>query len=341
LNTVTKKESESAILQAASILRGGGLVAFPTETVYGLGGNALDPDAAKKIYAAKGRPSNNPLIVHIAYPEDAEKYAHTCELYYKIADAFMPGPITVILPKREVVPSEVTGGLDSVALRCPEHQVAHELIMAAGVPIAAPSANISGSPSPTSAEHVIHDLDGKIDMILDGGECRVGLESTIVKVEGDHLIMLRPGGVTYSDLISVCERVEIANAVVEAPSPDETPLSPGMLYRHYAPKASLALLDGDFSKRLEFMREKSRDPQVALICSEEIADAIGKCEAEIFTNGKEEDYVSQAHGLFSALRRADESRAERIYAAMPLKSGMGLALYNRLIRAASYNIIKL
>ena len=181
---------------AAKILAEGGLVAFPTETVYGLGGNALNADAAKHIYAAKGRPSDNPLIVHIAKPSDAEKYAITSDLYEKLAKAFMPGPLTVVLPKRDIVPLSVTGGLDTVGIRCPGNPVARELIRLAGVPIAAPSANLSGRPSPTTAAHCVDDLDGRVDCIIDGGESEVGLESTIVKIMGDSLTVLRPGAIT-------------------------------------------------------------------------------------------------------------------------------------------------
>ncbi len=341
MKTVIEKISKASISRAAEILRAGGLVAFPTETVYGLGGDATDADAAAKIYAAKGRPQNNPLIVHIAYPEDAERYAYTCELYYRIADAFMPGPITVILPKKDAVPDSVTGGLDSVALRCPSHAGAHELLKASGVPIAAPSANLSGSPSPTCSEHVISDLDGRVDMILDGGECEVGLESTIVKIDGDKLIMLRPGKISAEELESVCREVDIADAVTEKPREDERPLSPGMMYRHYAPKAPLALLDGSFEKRVAFMLEKSSNADVALILSSEASERIGECSASLYVFGDENDLDAQAHSLFAFLRRADSDGAKEIYTALPQKNGMGLALYNRLIRAASYNIIKL
>lgn len=341
MNTIIEKVSEESILRASDILRSGGLVAFPTETVYGLGGNALDADAAAKIYAAKGRPSNNPLIVHIAYPEDAERYAYTCELYYRIADAFMPGPITVILPKKDIVPSAVTGGLDSVALRCPSHAGAQALLKAANIPIAAPSANLSGSPSPSCAEHVISDLDGRVDMIIDGGECEVGLESTIVKIDGDSLLLLRPGKISAEELECVCREVDIAQAVTEKPREDESPLSPGMMYRHYAPKASLALLDGSFENRVKFMREKSSDGAVALLLSREAAARIGECAASLYIFGDEDDLDAQAHSLFAFLRLADSDGAKEIYTALPQKNGMGLALYNRLIRAASYNIIKL
>ena len=198
--------ADALIKRSAQIIKKGGLVAFPTETVYGLGADATDKDAAKKIYAAKGRPSDNPLIIHIARPEDAEGYAYTSELYYKLAEAFMPGPLTVILPKKDTIPNEVTGGLDSVAVRCPSHEIARMLIAEAGVPIAAPSANISGSPSPTRADHVYKDMNGKIDAIIDGGECEIGLESTIVKLDGGKAILLRPGAITADALGCVCAR---------------------------------------------------------------------------------------------------------------------------------------
>ena len=191
---------EKDLARAAAILRSGGLVVFPTETVYGLGGNATRDEAAKKIYAAKGRPSDNPLIIHIADPTDAEQYAVTNALYYRLAKAFMPGPLTVILPRKNTIPKSTTGGLDSVAVRCPSHPVAHRLIELCGVAIAAPSANLSGKPSPTSAAHVAQDMDGRVDMILDGGESEIGLESTIVKIDGDGLILLRPGGITCDAL---------------------------------------------------------------------------------------------------------------------------------------------
>ena len=212
--TASQSIDADAIERCAQIIKNGGLVAFPTETVYGLGADATDKNAARKIYEAKGRPSDNPLIIHIAKPEDAESYAHTSPTYYALAKAFMPGPLTVILPKKNTIPFEVTGGLDTVAVRCPAHEVARALITASGVPIAAPSANISGSPSPTSASHVINDMNEKIEAIIDGGECEIGLESTIVKLEGSKAILLRPGAITADALGCVCESVEIAPAVM-------------------------------------------------------------------------------------------------------------------------------
>ena len=333
-----KPESEKIAL-AADLIKRGGLVALPTETVYGLGADATDEHAAKKIYAAKGRPSDNPLIIHIAYPQDAEKYAYTSELYYKLAKAFMPGPLTVIMPKREIIPSSVTGGLDSVAVRCPSHPIARALIEASGVAIAAPSANLSGSPSPTSAEHVISDLDGRVDMIIDGGNSEIGLESTIVKINGDSLTLLRPGGITYDALLCVCDKVDIAPAVTDKLAENERPLSPGMKYRHYAPSAPLVLLDGEYEKVLAFMSDAQKTQNCAIICFDEDAECLLK--DKIITIGKKDDQAAQAAKLFSALRDADKLTADIIYAHLPTKDGIGLALYNRMIRAAAHTIKKI
>ena len=334
IETIT--DGGSDLLHAAEMLRAGGLVVFPTETVYGLGGNGLDANAAEKIYAAKGRPSDNPLIIHIAKPEDAELYAHTSETYYRLARAFMPGPLTVILPKRDNIPFATTGGLDTVAVRCPSHPVAHRLIELAGIPIAAPSANLSGKPSPTSAAHVAQDMDGRVDMILDGGECEIGLESTIVKLDGDALTLLRPGAVTYDALCMVCEQVSIAPAVTEQLAKDERPLSPGMKYRHYAPTAPLILLDGDAERVIRFLRAEQQEGNCAILCYDEELPYLQ--EQGLFPIGEREDLATQAHLLFSALRRADRTDATVIYAHLPPKHGLGLALYNRMIRAAAHTV---
>ena len=329
--------NDKTLTRAGEILRRGGLVVFPTETVYGLGADALDADAAKKIYAAKGRPSDNPLIVHIADPADADKYAVVGEAYKRLAKAFMPGPLTVILPKRDCIPMTVTGGLDSVGLRCPENPIARRMIAAAGVPIAAPSANISGKPSPTSAEHVRFDMDGKVDMILDGGECTVGLESTIVKVEGDKLTLLRPGAITLDMLRALFDSVEVSAAVTEQLSENVRPLSPGMKYRHYAPTAPLYLLCGSDEKRLAYCT--AADSDTLLLVFDE--------EAELFPThkviaiGSKNDERTQAKRLFAALREADSTGCKKILAPLPKQSGLSLALYNRMIRAAAHNIITL
>lgn len=328
--------------RAAEIIRNGGLVVFPTETVYGLGGDATNADAAKKIYAAKGRPSDNPLIIHIAKPEDAEIYAHTSKLYYRLADAFMPGPLTVIMPKRDIIPLSTTGGLDSVAVRCPSNPIARALIEKSGVAIAAPSANVSGKPSPTCAEHVKYDMDGRVDMIIDGGECDIGLESTIVKIDTDHtgheyLTLLRPGGITYDALCMVSERVDIAKAVTEMLEKDERPLSPGMKYKHYAPRAPLTLIDGDERDVLDFFISEQKNCNCAILCyDEEIPYLENRLLLPV---GKKEDIKTQAHLLFSRLREADLTDAEKIYAHKPPTDGLGLALYNRMIRAAAHTLL--
>ncbi len=331
--------SARAIKRAAEIIRSGGLVVMPTETVYGLGGNGLDADAAKKIYAAKGRPSDNPLIIHIADPAEAEKYCHVSAMYYSLAKAFMPGPLTVIMRKKDIIPYSVTGGLDTVAVRCPDHKVANALIREAGVPIAAPSANISGRPSPTDASYVREDLENKVDMIIDGGECDIGLESTIVKINDDGtLTLLRPGAVTYDALTLVSEKVEIAPAATEKLGENEKPLSPGMKYRHYAPACPLVLLDGNDTAQLEFLRGETESRKCAVLCyDEEIPSLDG---ALLYPIGAKEDLASHAHRLFKLLRDADKSGCEIIYAHLPPKSGLGLALYNRMIRAAAHTIKK-
>ena len=327
---------EADLKRAASILQNGGLVVFPTETVYGLGGNGTDELAAKKIYAAKGRPSDNPLIIHLATPEQAALYAYPSPLYDRLAKAFMPGPLTVILPKRENIPSSVTGGLDSVAVRCPSHPVAHRLIELAGIPIAAPSANLSGKPSPTAASHVAEDLNGRVDMILDGGDCEIGLESTIVKIDGDSLILLRPGGITYDALCMVCEKVTVADAVTHQLAANERPLSPGMKYRHYAPTAPVVLLEGNDDRVLSFLQSEQKARKCAILCYDEELPHLQPLS--LFPVGKRDDLEAQAKALFSALRKADGTDAEIIYAHLPPMHGIGLALYNRMIRAAAHTV---
>ena len=327
---------EDDLARAATILRNGGLVVFPTETVYGLGGDATRDEAAKKIYAAKGRPSDNPLIIHIANPADAERYAVTNELYYRLAKAFMPGPLTVILPRRESIPTSTTGGLNSVAVRCPAHPVAHKLIELCGFPIAAPSANLSGKPSPTSASHVAQDMDGRVDMIIDGGESEIGLESTIVKIVDDELILLRPGGITCDALSLVCDKVTVADAVLHQLAENERPLSPGMKYRHYAPTAPLVLLSGKDEDVLAYWNKEAKTRKCVVLCYDEECDALDNCT--LFPIGQKNDLATQAHKLFAALRDADGTDAEIIYAHLPPQTGIGLALYNRLIRAAAHTV---
>lgn len=335
----SEQAAREALAGAAEYIRKGGLVVFPTETVYGLGGNAMDPHAAGKIYAAKGRPADNPLIVHVASPEEADFFAETNEVYFRIARAFMPGPITVILSAKENLPRTVTAGLDTVAVRCPSHPAARELIRMAQTPIAAPSANLSGSPSPTCFEHSYKDMNGRVDMILDGGACEIGLESTIVKPEADgSLTLLRPGAVTQDDLMAVCPRVNIAAAVLGALKEGERALSPGMKYRHYAPKAPVTLLDGNKQKRIDYISRQNG--KIAYLCYEEdlvaCKELIPGCA--LYSIGGEADESTQAQRLFALLRDADAVGYDRIFAPLPKKNGMGMALYNRMIRAASHDI---
>ena len=342
--TVIKIEDVKAqandIARAATLLREGGLVVIPTETVYGLGGDGTNPLSSKKIYAAKGRPSDNPLIIHIADPADAEKYAYTNEIYYKLAKAFMPGPLTVILKKKDTVPYETTGGLDTVAIRCPSHPVANAIIREAMIPVAAPSANISGKPSTTAVEYVIEDFLGKVDMIIDGGACEIGLESTIVMItESGGLILLRPGAITYDALCCICDDVAISPTLEGTLSENERPLSPGMKYKHYAPASQLVLLDGEDERIIEFLKNEQERLRCAILCYDE--------EAELLKNelllpiGRRGDTKMHAKMLFARLRECDTLFPDIIYAHIPDKEGLGLALYNRMIRAAAHTVLKI
>lgn len=335
-------EYESDLKSAAEIINAGGLVAIPTETVYGLGGDGTNPDAARKIYQAKGRPSDNPLIIHIANPEEAEKYTYTDKTFFKLAEKFMPGPLTVVMRARDSVPTETRGGLDTVAVRCPSNPIARRLIEICGKPIAAPSANLSGSPSPTCAEHVIGDMQGRIDMIIDGGMCEIGLESTIVKLEEDgSLILLRPGKITVDELACVAT-VSIADAVVGELQAGQIALSPGMKYRHYAPDAPLVLLDGEFDDIVKYIKDDQLS-DTAVICYSEQKEILRDqiADAAIYTLGAESNIAEQAHHLFSILREVDGMGYNKIYAPLPPREGMGLALYNRMIRAAAHTVINL
>ncbi len=332
---IIRYNGKASLIPAAEIIKKGGIVAFPTETVYGLGGNALDPSAAGKIYEAKGRPSDNPLIVHLDKYENAGIYAHTTPLFFELADAFMPGPITVILKKRSFIPDSVTGGLDTVGIRVPANPIARELIELSGVPIAAPSANISGKPSPTAFEHVYHDLNGKVDAIIDGGSCDYGVESTIVKLEDKTVQLLRPGAVTREMLSLFGEGLYIDPAVTE--KFDGTPLAPGMKYRHYAPSRPLTVLDGEDKVVYSYLSEH---PKAGVICFDE--DLPNLNNAYVISCGSVCDTLTQARRLFDCLRLMDERKdIEHIYARMPSKVGIGLAVFNRLIKAAGFSVITL
>jgi len=327
---------EAALERAAAIIRDGGLVGMPTETVYGLGASALNAQAAEKIYAAKGRPSDNPLIVHVAFPEEAEAIAHTTDLYYALAKRFMPGPLTVILPKKDTVPAGVTGGLDTVAVRCPSHPAAHALIRKAGVPIAAPSANRSGSPSPTTAQHVLRDMDGRIEMILDGGPCEIGLESTVIRLTEDGCEILRPGAVTEFMLAEVAGSVSVAKAVIDPALAGDKPLSPGMKYKHYSPNAEVVLVEGDDTQFAEYVRSHITAGE-AVAVADSAADRFDFCNR--LSYGKTASAEDASRTLFSLLREADDLEYTRVYIQLPPREGGYLALYNRLIRAAGGRIV--
>lgn len=335
------KNTPEDIARAGAIIRSGGLVAIPTETVYGLAANALDPQAVKKIFKAKGRPGDNPLIVHITETEQWEPLVTAVPPEaLALAEAFWPGPLTVILPKSDIVPYETSGGLDTVAVRCPSHPMARAVIEAAGVPLAAPSANVSGRPSPTAFEHVYADQYGKADAILDGGTCQVGLESTVVSLCGDVPRLLRPGGVTAAQLEQVLGRVEIDPAVTGALGPGEQAASPGMKYKHYAPRAQVEMVDGSPEEFIAYIN--SLPPEnirgVFALCFDETAPHLN---IPAVTYGPRFDREAQARKLFDALHQLDRLQAVRAYAQMPSRAGVGLAVYNRLARAAGFRVTQL
>lgn len=323
-----------AVDQAAQLLCCGGLVAIPTETVYGLGANALDPQAVKQIYEAKGRPQDNPLIIHIADVEDAKKYAKDIPPeYYELCRRFSPGPLTVILKKQDCIPKETSGGLDTVAIRIPSHPVARAIIRRAQVPIAAPSANLSGKPSPTTAQHCIDDLWGRVDAIVDSGPCSVGVESTVLSLAEEKPILLRPGAITPEQLSEVLGELVIHQAVTGELKQGVKAVSPGMKYKHYSPKAQVTILDGTSEEYIRYVNSHNA-PGVYALCFEEDASEL---RVPYILWGRGEDDGVQAHRLFAALRELDEKEAVQVYARCPSKKGVGLAVYNRLIRAAGFD----
>lgn len=340
----TKQIKDEDLKEAAQILRDGGLVAFPTETVYGLGANALDEAAAKKIYAAKGRPSDNPLIAHISCFEELKPLvAYIPEAGRKLAEAYWPGPLTMVFPKSDIVPYGTTGGLDTVAVRMPSDPVANRLIKLAGVPVAAPSANTSGRPSPTTAQHVWQDMEGKIEMILDGGPVGIGVESTIVDVSGDVPTLLRPGAITMEMLRETVGRVEIDPAIQAPPSADLRPKAPGMKYRHYAPHADLQLVEGETGKVVEtintLVKEKlAEGKKVGIICTDETRDRYPQGEVRSVGLRAREETI--AHNLFAVLREFDDLDVDCIYSESFSKDHLGQAIMNRLTKAAGYHVLK-
>ncbi len=338
MNTKFYKNCDTAELtEVAEILKNGGLVAIPTETVYGLAANAYNGEAVSKVFEAKGRPTDNPMIVHISKLE--EIYPLVTEFPEKakaLAEAFWPGPLTMILPKSDLVPREVAPRLETVAVRMPSHPVARKIIELAGVPLAAPSANSSGSPSPTTAQHVMHDLDGKIDGVVDGGECDVGIESTVITLATDVPRLLRPGGITVEQLESVLGKVDVDPAVISELEDGVAPASPGMKYKHYSPKAQVYIVEGSLESFKFVIDSEHEEGDMALCFNGEEKDIPIPC----LSFGDEDDLNSQAHLLFAELRRFDELKAKRVFVRAPSSEGVGLGVYNRLLRAAAFKVIK-
>ncbi|MBR1812990.1 MAG: threonylcarbamoyl-AMP synthase [Lachnospiraceae bacterium] len=332
------------LAEAGEILRVGGLVAFPTETVYGLGANALDAEAATKIYAAKGRPSDNPLIVHIASEEELAPLVKCVpQMAVPLMKTFWPGPMTLIFPKSDLVPSRTTGGLDTVAVRMPSDPIAAEMIRQARVPIAAPSANVSGRPSPTKAEHVVEDMNGRIDMIIDGGQVGIGLESTIIDCTGAEPVILRPGFISQEMLKDVCGHVGIDRASVEKPKEGERPKAPGMKYRHYAPKAEMTAFHGKpeaVAERINALAkaDEAVGKKVVVLATEEALPLYSF--GEVICVGRRADETSVAHNLYDSLRRCDEMGADVIYSECFEETGLSRAIMNRLRKAAGYRILE-
>lgn len=324
--------------RAGKILRGGGLVAFPTETVYGLGADALNEEAARKIYAAKGRPSDNPLIVHIADPEALEKIVETVpEKAAALAEAFWPGPLTMIFRKKECVPYGTTGGLSTVAVRMPSDEIARELIRCGGGYIAAPSANVSGRPSPTTARHVYEDLNGRIPMILDGGPVKIGLESTIVDLTEARPVILRPGYITLDMVRSVTGEAEVDRGLIAEDS-SVHPRAPGMKYRHYAPRADLQIVEGPMELVISYINGQCAAlGKTGVICTEETRDRYPAGDVKCI--GSRKDERSIASHLFAILREFDEDQVERIYSESFDSPGLGQAVMNRLLKAAGHQRI--
>jgi len=329
---------DPALQTVGDILKAGGLAAIPTETVYGLAANALNDDAVRGIFRAKGRPADNPLIVHIS---DVSQWAPLVrqipENARRLAEAFWPGPLTVILPKSDRISAVVSGGLSTVAVRMPSHPVARAIINSAGVPLAAPSANTSGKPSPTTAQHVKDDMDGKIDCIVDAGPCSVGVESTVVSLAGEKPRLLRPGGVTPAMLKNVLGDIDIDDAVFHQLAAGQTAASPGMKYKHYAPKAQVTILKGSLQQFCDYV-ELHKTPDTLALCFDG-EEALLSVPAIPF--GKASDGKSQAANIFAALRDVDRRGAGQVFARFPQMDGVGLAVFNRLVRAAAFHIVEL
>lgn len=335
----TKRFTPADAEEAAKIISDGGLLGIPTETVYGLGANGLNEDAVHSIFTAKGRPQDNPLILHIPSADWLERYC--CEIpaiAYELAERFWPGPLTMILKRKENVPNAVTAGLDTVGIRCPDCAVTREIIALADVPVAAPSGNASGRPSPTTAAAMLEDMDGKIQGIVDGGACSVGVESTIIDLTAQPPRLLRPGGVTLEELEEVLGEVAVDEAVRRLMAPGEQPRAPGMKYRHYAPKAPVTVVKGDPDMTAGYIVAKMGEKS-GILCFDEFKGYFRGHSVEAI--GSVSDQAEQARRIFDALRAFDRLDVTDIWAQSPTDDGLGLAVTNRLNKAAGFHIIEL
>ena len=337
MDTVLLSDRESDLIKAAELIKSGEIVGIPTETVYGLGADASNEEAVAKVFQAKGRPADNPLIVHLADFSQAVDYTKSIpELAYKLAERFCPGPLTMVLPKNDRIPMITSGGLDTVGIRVPSHPVMHRIIELSGCPIAAPSANTSGYPSPTSASHVMRDMSGKIAAVVDGGSSEFGVESTVISIEGENTVrILRPGCVTKEMLSEICGEVIIDHAILHELEAGQKAASPGMKYKHYSPRADIIMVEGSLSSFTDYVGENYGDGVYALIFD---TDREG-FPYRYMTYGK--DSSEQAHLLFQRLRELDDIGAEKVYVRAPSPEGVGLAVYNRLIRAAGFEVIRI
>ncbi|WP_303819452.1 L-threonylcarbamoyladenylate synthase [Ruminococcus flavefaciens] len=337
MDTVLLSDRESDLIKAAELIKSGEIVGIPTETVYGLGADASNEEAVAKVFQAKGRPADNPLIVHLADFSQAVDYTKSIpELAYKLAERFCPGPLTMVLPKNDRIPMITSGGLDTVGIRVPSHPVMHRIIELSGCPIAAPSANTSGYPSPTSASHVMRDMSEKIAAVVDGGSSEFGVESTVISIEGENTVrILRPGCVTKEMLSEICGEVIIDHAILHELEAGQKAASPGMKYKHYSPRADIIMVEGSLSSFTDYVGENYGDGVYALIFD---TDREG-FPYRYMTYGK--DSSEQAHLLFQRLRELDDIGAEKVYVRAPSPEGVGLAVYNRLIRAAGFEVIRI
>jgi len=330
-------EDSQVVSAAAAHLQAGELVAIPTETVYGLGADGLNPEAVAKIFTAKGRPQDNPLILHIADSSELDKLCHSIpDSAYRLAEAFWPGPLTMVLPAKEIVPKCTTASLPTVAVRCPDCEITRQIIRAAGVPVAAPSANISGKPSTTTAQHVYHDHKGKIPLIVDGGPCRVGVESTIIDLTETPPRLLRPGGITPEQLTQVLGEITVDKAVTAQIDKDAVVKAPGMKYRHYAPDCQVLIVSGSEEAASRYIHAHFV-PGDRVLCFEEELPLYADCAP--LSYGKKAQVETLSAGLFAALRELDDPAIKTVYARCPVGGGIAYAVQNRLKKAAAFQII--